>query len=190
VATIAYFRVSTDDQSVEMQRNALGQSFDREFADEGVSGSVPAMERPAFKRLMEYVREGDTIYLYALDRLGRDALDVQATVRMLLAKDVRLEIRGIGPVARGVGEIVIAVLAQIADLERSKIAERCEAGRAAARASLAATGLTHRGKPSLGRPAAADRETVKAWRAEHQASISKTMAQFSISKNTVIRYCA
>lgn len=191
MATIAYFRVSTDDQSVDMQRSALGSvAVDREFIDEGVSGSVPALSRPGFAKLMEYVREGDTIHLYALDRLGRDALDVQSTVRMLLNKDVRLEVRGIGPIARGVGEIVVAVLAQIADLERSRIQERCESGRQAAREALAATGLTHRGKHGLGRPMAADRDAVRAWRTEHGASISATMAHFGIGKNTVIRYCA
>jgi putative DNA-invertase from lambdoid prophage Rac len=190
VATIAYFRVSTDDQSVEMQRNALGVTAEREFIDQGVSGSIPAAQRPGFAKLLEYVREGDTIHLYALDRLGRDALDVQSTVRMLLNKDVRLEIRGIGPIARGVGEIVVAVLAQIADLERARIQERCDSGRQAAREALALTGRTHRGKVSLGRPMAADRDAVRAWRKDNQASISQTMAHFGIGKNTVIRYCA
>lgn len=189
MAKIAYYRCSTDDQSIEMQRNALGGGFDREYSDEGVSGAVPAADRPGFAKLLEYVREGDVVHLYALDRLGRDALDVQSTVRALLRKEVRLEVRGIGPIAPGVGEIVVAVLAQIADLERQRIAERCQAGREAAKASLLATGLTHRGKRSLGRPKAADADAVRAWRKEHGASISQTMAHFGIGKNTVIRYC-
>jgi putative DNA-invertase from lambdoid prophage Rac len=189
VAKIAYYRVSTDDQSIEMQRVALGGGFEREFADEGVTGKIAAADRPGFAKLLDYIREGDTLHLYALDRLGRDALDIQSTVRMLLNKDVRIEVRGIGPIAKGVGEIVVAVLAQIAEMERQRIMERCEAGREAARASLALTGLTHRGKASLGRPMAADREAVRAWRKEQAASISQTMAHFALSKNTVIRYC-
>lgn len=190
MAQIAYYRVSSDDQSIDAQRVALGGGFDKEFADEGVSGAIPCAQRSGFAKLLDYVREGDTVHLFALDRLGRDALDVQATVRLLLSKDVRLEVRGIGPIAKGVGEIVVAVLAQIADMERAKIKERCEAGREAARASLAATGLTHKGKHGLGRKFAANPAEVKAWRSENKASISATMAHFGIGKMTVVRYCA
>lgn len=68
--------------------------------------------------------------------------------------------------------------------------ERCDAGREAARASLAATGRTHRGKASLGRPFAADAAHVAQWRKENKASISKTAAQFGLSDATVKRYCA
>ncbi|MCP3732994.1 recombinase family protein [Sphingomonas sp. MG17] len=188
---IAYYRVSTGDQSVEAQRQALGGGFDREFADEGISGATPAATRPAFAKLLSYVREGDTIYVYALDRLGRDALDVQATVRRLLDMGVTVDVRGLGPIGgRGVGEIIVAVLAQISDIERQRIKERCESGRMAAKASLAATGRTHRGKASLGRPKAADAAEVATWRRENSASIPATMAQFGISRATVARYCA
>lgn len=190
MARVAYFRVSGKDQSIEAQRQALSGTFDREFADEGVSGATIAAQRPGFSALLSYVREGDEVHVFALDRIGRDALDVQATVRALLTKDVRIEVRGIGPIAKGVGEIVVAVLAQIADLERQRIIERCESGRQAARASLAATGLTHRGKASLGRPVAADRDAVRAWRDENGASIAATAAHFKIGASTVKRYSA
>ena len=73
MSRIAYYRVSTGDQHVDAQRQALGGQFDKEFTDEGVSGATPAATRPAFAKLLSYVREGDTIYVYALDRLGRDA---------------------------------------------------------------------------------------------------------------------
>lgn len=190
MSRIAYYRVSTGGQSIEAQRLALGSSFDREFIDEGVSGSVLAIERKGFAELMSYVREGDTLFVYALDRLGRDALDIQSTVRRLLDAGVMIDVKGLGPIGRGPAEIVVAVLAQIADLERQRIVERCESGRAAARAALAATGLTHRGKASLGRPKAADAKEVATWRRANGASISKTMAHFGISKATVSRYCA
>lgn len=190
MARVAYFRVSSKDQSIEAQRQALGDKFDREFTDEGISGSTIAAQRPGFAALLSYVREGDEIHVYALDRIGRDALDVQSTVRALLEKDVRIEVRGIGPIAKGVGEIVVAVLAQIADLERQRIVERCESGRQAARASLLKTGLTHRGKGSLGRPVAADRDAVRAWRKENGASIAVTAAYFKVGTSTVKRYCA
>jgi len=190
MSRICYLRVSTGGQSIEAQRQALGGHFDKEFADEGVSGAVLAAERPAFSKLLSYIREGDELAVYALDRLGRDALDVQKTVRDLLERGVTLNVHGLGPIGRGVGELIVAVLAQIADMERNRIKERCDAGRAAAKASLAASGRTHRGKASLGRPMAADRVKVVQWRRDNKASLTQTMAQFGISKATVIRYCA
>jgi len=190
MSRIAYYRTSSDGQSIEAQRHSLGSGFDREFADEGVSGAIRAEDRPGFAKLLQYVREGDTLYVYALDRLGRDALDVQATVRRLLDSGVMLDVRGLGPIGRGVGELIVAVLAQIADMERLRIKERCDNGREVARASLSATGKTHRGKLSLGRPKAADAAEVVSWRRENSASIRQTMIRFNLSKATVARYCA
>lgn len=187
---IAYYRVSTSDQSVEAQRHAMGGAFDREFSDEGVSGGTMAATRPGFAKLLEIVREGDVVCVYAVDRLGRDALDVQATVRRLLEQGVAVEVHGLGTISRGVGELILAVLAQVADMERRRITERTEAGRTAARASLEATGRTHRGKESLGRPMAADGHAVVTWRRTSGASIKATAAHFGISEATVKRYCA
>lgn len=187
---IAYYRVSTSDQSITAQRHAMGGEFEREFQDEGVSGGVLAASRPGFARLLEQIRAGDTVHVYAVDRLGRDALDVQSTVRRLIEAGVSVDIHGLGPIGRGVGEIILAVLAQVADLERQKIRERTAAGRNAARAALEATGRTHRGKESLGRPKAADGAQVARWRAERRASISETARHFRLSAATVKRYCA
>ena len=190
MSRIAYFRVSTEGQSIESQRKALGGNFDKEFKDEGVSGSIKAVDRPGFSELLSYVREGDTVCVTAIDRLGRDALDVQSVVRDLISKGVVIDVQGLGPIAKGVGELVVAVLAQIADMERQRIKERCDSGRAAARASLAANGKTHRGKESLGRPFAADALTVFQWRSTNDASIAQTARQFALSTATVKRYCA
>jgi putative DNA-invertase from lambdoid prophage Rac len=190
MSRIAYYRVSTSDQSIEAQRSALGGSFDKEFDDSGVSGSTLAADRPGFSKLLGYIRDGDTLYIYAIDRLGRDALDVQATVRRLLDMGVAVDVRGLGTIGKGVGELIVAVLAQVADMERNRIIERCESGRAAARASLAATGKTHRGKTSMGRPKAADPVEVAKWRRDNNATISATMIRFGLSKATVARYCA
>jgi putative DNA-invertase from lambdoid prophage Rac len=190
MSRIAYYRVSSDNQTIDAQRRALGGGFDREFIDDGVSGATLAADRPGFGALLSYVREGDTLYVFALDRLGRDALDVQATVRSLLNRGVTLDVRGLGPIGRGVGELIVAVLAQMADMERQRIRERCDAGREAARAALAATGRTHRGKVSMGRPKSHDAATVAAWRKENSATVRQTMERFAISKATVARYCA
>lgn len=185
---VAYYRVSTGDQSIEAQRNALGGGFDREFSDEGVSGGTLAASRPGFSKLLDYVREGDTVSVYAIDRLGRDALDVQATVRRLIDKGITVDVRGLGSIGRGVGELIVAVLAQIADMERQRIQERCEDGRERAREALRETGRTHRGKESLGRPTAADPQEVVAWRKANGASIAATAAHFGLSEATVKRY--
>ncbi len=187
---IVYYRVSTGDQSIEAQRQALGSDFDKEFSDVGVSGGIMAADRPGFAKLLEQVRKGDILYVYAVDRLGRDALDVQATVRRLLNAGVTVDIHGLGQIGRGVGEIILAVLAQVADMERNKIRERTEAGRSAARAALLATGKTHRGKDSLGRPKAQDAASVVAWRRANAASIRLTADRFGLSEATIKRYCA
>ncbi|WP_233996728.1 recombinase family protein [Porphyrobacter sp. CACIAM 03H1] len=188
MSRIAYYRVSTGDQSIEAQRRALGGAFDREFADEGVSGGSLAASRPGFASLLSYVREGDTVCVYAIDRLGRDALDVQATVRGLMEKGVTVDVHGLGSIGRGVGELIVAVLAQVADMERQRIRERCESGREAAKAALRETGLTHRGKASLGRPTAAQPAEVVAWRKANGASIAQTAEHFGLSAATVKRY--
>ncbi|MBB6123242.1 recombinase family protein [Sphingobium subterraneum] len=187
---IAYYRVSTTDQSIEAQRAAMGGGFDQEFSDEGVSGGVLAAQRPGFAAMLATLRSGDTLHVYAVDRLGRDAIDVQSTVRDMLIKGITLHVHGIGPIGEGVGEIIIAVLAQMATMERRRIAERTAAGRIAARKALAETGRTHRGKESLGRPYAADKDTVRDWRKTEGASITVTARHFGLSLATVKRYCA
>jgi putative DNA-invertase from lambdoid prophage Rac len=190
VSHIAYYRVSSNSQSIEAQKAALTHAniIEREFMDEGVSGAVAASSRPGFAAMLNYVRQGDTIHIYAVDRLGRDAIDVQTTIRALLQKGVTVQINGLGAIGQGVGELIIAVLAQVADMERARIAERTASGRSLAKASLAATGLTHRGKVSMGRPAKADAAAVKAWRHDNSASIRQAAVHFGISDSTVKRY--
>ena len=187
---IGYFRVSSDGQSIEAQRHALGGKFDREFADEGVSGGVMAANRPGFAKLLDLVRAGDIVAIYAIDRLGRDAIDVQSTVKRLTEGGVALDIRGIGVSSGDVAKLTLALFAQLAEMERAKIKERTAAGREAARASLAATGKTHRGKESLGRPKAHDGAEVAEWRAANKASIADTARRFGLSIATVKRDCA
>ena len=196
---IAYFRVSSADQSIESQRAAMGGAFDRTFVDEGVSGAVLAANRPGFSDLLKYVDPGDTVCVYSVDRLGRDAIDVQTTVRDLLDKGVTVDVHGLGPIAGDAGRIILAVLAQVADMERKKIIERTQAGRATAREHLARTGKTHKGKASLGRPMGTvgspgegrivDPEGVAAWRKANGSSIAQTAAHFGLSASTVKRYC-
>lgn len=186
MARIAYYRVSTRDQSIESQRAAMGGNFDKEFSDNGVSGTVAAMERQGFKACAEYLRDGDTLQVFAVDRLGRDSIDVQTTVRDLRAKGVIVDVHGLGPIVGDAGELILALLAQVAQMERNRIAARTDAGRELAKQTLAATGKTHRGKSSLGRPAQHDAEAIAAWSWEN-GSIAKTAEHFNVSEATVSR---
>lgn len=190
---VAYYRVSSVAQTTAIQRAAMkatGIKINKEFEDLAVSGGVPAAHRAGFAKLLAYVREGDTVHVAALDRLGRDALDVQSTVRGLFDRGVILNVQGLGVIAKGVGEIVLAVLAQVADMEKTKINERTEAGRAVARELLASTGKTQHGKTSMGRPVLKEAADVADWRKANQATQAATAAHWGISMSTVKRYCA
>ena len=184
---IAYFRVSTTGQSIEAQRAELGGNFDREFLDIGVSGAVLARQRPAMAELLDYARGGDTVFVYAVDRLGRDSIDIQQTVRDLINQGVALHVHGIGPIAGEAGKLVLALLAQLAEMERAQNLERTESGRKLARETLQTTGQTHRGKESMGRPFTHQPAEIVAWRTANQASIAKTAEHFGISIATVKR---
>jgi putative DNA-invertase from lambdoid prophage Rac len=187
----AYYRVSSSDQSIEAQRAELGFVLGAdalEFHDENVSGVIPMLKRPGFAACAAKMREGDILNVAAVDRLGRDAIDIQTTVRALIDAGISVNIKGLGIISRGAGEIVLAVLAQVADMERRRTWERAKYGIAVAKASILATGKTHKGKEPFGRPRSADAATVVQWRKEHDASISATARQFGISQTTVKRY--
>lgn len=194
MTTIYYLRVSTKDQSIESQRTALGIPAAVDpctvFMDEGVSGVINALDRPGFARCVAYARSGDVLRVAALDRLGRDAIDVQATFAMLIGKGVIVDVLGMGVVAGDVGKLLVTILSGVAQMERSKIAQRTAAGRETAKAALAATGKTHRGKASLGRPFETDPADIKAWREAQRASQQQAAEHFGVSLSTVKRACA
>jgi putative DNA-invertase from lambdoid prophage Rac len=177
----------------------MGGAFDKEYKDEGVSGSVMASKRQGFGDLLKFVFKGDVVCVYSVDRLGRDAIDVQTTVRDLIDLGVTVDVHGLGPIAGDAGKIILAVLAQVADMERKKINERTAAGRVTALEHLERTGLTHKGKASMGRPKGSvgkvgegrivQPEEVVRWKKEHRASLSVTAKQFELSISTVKRYC-
>lgn len=90
MACIAYVRVSTEDQSTGTQRASIEErhKVDRWFTDEATSGAIKAKDRKGLSELMSYVRERDTVIVYAIDRLGRNTIDVLETVDALKAKGV------------------------------------------------------------------------------------------------------
>lgn len=190
MSRIAYLRTSSDSQSIEAQKHALGGNFDKVFSDEGVSGGVVAAQRPGFAAMLAYIREGDSLHVAAIDRLGRDAIDVQQTVKGLRDRGVSVEVHGLGVIAEGVGDLILAVLAQVAAMEKARINERTSNGREVAKRLLIETGKTQHGKTSMGRPAKVDPVDVKAWREANQASIAETAKHFNISSATVKRCCS
>jgi len=190
MANLAYFRVSSKDQTIESQRAAMGGQFDEEFCDEGVSGKTAAADRPGFAKLLGFARKGDVVHVYALDRLGRDAIDVQKTMNLLKDKGVSVNIHGLGVLSGDVGGIVVAILAQFAQMELNRITERTAAGREVAQKRLAAGQKTQNGKTSMGRPVKHDPAVILAWREENNASFAETAAHFGAGIATVKRMAA
>ena len=132
MSNIAYLRVSTTDQSVEAQRHSFISSnilIDKHFEDEAVSGTKKAIDRPGFIKLLEYIREGDTVYVAAIDRLGRNTLDVLNTVELIKGKGVKLiSLRENFDLSSSIGQAMLTMLAAVAQLERDNIAARRKAG--------------------------------------------------------------
>ncbi|MDH2299792.1 recombinase family protein [Cobetia sp. 29-18-1] len=182
-ATIAYVRVSTDDQDTSAQRHAIANRYqvDKTFEDEAISGAIKAKQRKGFGELLHYVREGDVVVVYAIDRMGRDTIDVLETVEALKTKGVAIiSIREGFDLSTPMGKAMLTMLAAMAELERSNIKSRQLAGIERARAE---------GK-NLGRAKTIDDEAVVAWRKENSASIRKTADHFGISPASVKRACS
>ena len=182
VATIAYLRVSTDDQTTENQRRTIEARYNvsKWFVEEGVSGAISAAQRPAMAALLAYVREGDTVVVVAIDRLGRNTIDVLTTVETLKARGVSVvSMREGFDLATPAGRLMLTMLAAVAELERENIKARQMAGIERARAE---------GK-NLGREKTIDDEAVARWRHENSASIKATAEHFGISPASVKRAC-
>jgi putative DNA-invertase from lambdoid prophage Rac len=138
--TFAYGRVSTPEQTPlnqKLEMEKAGYVIDDEswFADT-ISGKVPAMQRPEFVKMLDRIRKGERLVVTKLDRLGRDALDVQATVRLLAKRKVEVVVLQIGQVdlTSSAGKLMLAMLAAVAEMERDLLVERTQAGLARAKA--------------------------------------------------------
>lgn len=178
MTTIAYYRVSTNDQSIDNQRQELASVYQisKEFSDNGISGTVKAAERPGFAAMLAYVRDGDTLVTVDIDRLGRDAIDVQQTIATLKDKGVNVIITRLGvDLGSDAGELLVTIMAKVAEMERRKMLERQKAGIARAKAEGKYRGTQKKACPDQIRKA---RETL---------SIAQTAQRFGISPATVKR---
>lgn len=133
--TLAYARISTAGQRHDSQRSTLdGAGYDRLYEDT-CSGTIDPMERLGFTRLVDASRPGDELLIFRLDRLGRSAASVLRTVEMLDERGITLRSLSDGITTSGpTGKLVLTIMAGVAALERSVIAERSREGIEAARA--------------------------------------------------------
>lgn len=178
-----YVRVSTDDQTTENQKRSISERYQniRWYSDDAVSGTVLASQRPKLSQLLDTVQKGDTVVVAAIDRLGRNTVDVLSTVELLKHKGVSVvSLRENFDLSTPVGIAMLTMLAAMAQLERENIKARQLAGLERARSE---------GK-NLGREKTINDEEVATWRIETNSSISTTAKHFNISVASVKRACS
>lgn len=130
---IGYARVSTDEQNLALQLDALrAVGCDSVFSDEGVSGA--AANRPALRRVLRTLRKGDTLVTWRLDRLGRSLGHLIEIMSGLNRRGIgfRSLCEAIDTTTAG-GRLCFHMMGALAEFERSLIAERTKAGMEAAR---------------------------------------------------------
>jgi len=180
---IGYARVSTRDQNLALQLDALTQAGCERIFQEKVSGAIK--DRPELDHLLALLRPGDTVYIYKLDRLGR-------SLKHLLDMVAEFEFRGVGLVsltdaintASPQGRLVFNLFASLAEFERELIRERTQAGLAAARAR-GRVGGRRRGLSKEAERTAIVAETLYK---EQQLGVNEIARQLRISKVTLYKY--
>lgn len=183
MAVFAYLRVSTTEQTTDNQRLEItnaGIAVDYWFS-ESVSGSVHASQRKEFNRLLSQIREGETLVVTKLDRLGRDALDVQQTVQSLKERNISVRVIQLGglDLTSPIGKMALAMLSAVAELEREVLIERVLAGQARAKAQ----GVKFGRKPKT---TTAQQSEIKALVAAGEVSISEIARRYNVSRATVL----
>jgi DNA invertase Pin-like site-specific DNA recombinase len=182
---LGYARVSTGHQSLDQQLDALtaaGVDPKRVYRDK-LSGTSTREQRPGLAALLDYVRPGDAIVVVGIDRLGRNAAEVMATIRELRDREIVLRSLREGiDTSNTTGRMVAGVLASLAELELELGRERRAAAREARRA---------RGQ-HIGRPKALDaKKAALAVRMHASGESASTIANaLDVSRATVYRVLA
>jgi DNA invertase Pin-like site-specific DNA recombinase len=143
---IGYARVSTEDQHLDLQRDALTRAgFARTFEDRRSGAKA---DRPGLAAALEYARSGDSLVVWRLDRLGRSLSDLIALVRRMEEAGVQLRslTEGIDTSTTN-GKLTFHLFAALAEFERALVRERTRAGLDAARARGRMGGRKHRLAP-------------------------------------------
>ena len=177
---IGYARVSTDDQNLDLQRDALQKAGCEQIFTDRVSGTKA--ERKGLTDALSHLRAGDTLVVWRLDRLGR-------SLRHLIDTVTDLQERGIGfkslqesiDTTTSGGKLVFHIFGALAEFEREIIRERTQAGLQSARA---------RGRTG-GRPKALSKSKAEMARQLYQDrshSIDEICKTLGISRTTFYRY--
>lgn len=155
---IGYARVSTRDQTLALQVDALKEVGCAKVYTEVISGA--ATERPILAKLLDEVRPGDNVVVWKLDRLGRSLKHLIETVNLLLLQDVGIKSLN-DPIdtTSPQGRLVLNLFASLAEFERVVIRERTQAGLSAARAR-GRTGGRPKGLPRQAQSTACAAETL------------------------------
>src|SRR5271156_1647960 len=177
---IGYARVSTVDQNLALQRDALTEAGCQKIFTEQMSGAVA--ERPALHDALEFARSGDTVIVWKLDRLAR-------SMKQLIETIEDLRVRGIGfrsltealDTTTAQGRLVFHMFGALAEFERSLIRGRTQAGLAAARRA----GRTGGRPPKLIED---DIEAAKAMRANPDIGVTQIAHRLGVPPATLYRY--
>ncbi|EQA1638490.1 recombinase family protein [Enterobacter hormaechei] len=129
---IGYVRVSTNDQNTDLQRQALERAGCEQVFEEKMSGTVA--NRPALKKLLRTLNEGDTLVVWKLDRLGRSMRNLVLLVDELRQRGIHFKsLTDSIDTSSPMGRFIFHIMSALAEMERELIVERTRAGLAAAR---------------------------------------------------------
>lgn len=176
---IGYARVSTQDQTLNLQKDALQKIGCTRIFTDTLSGSIT--ERPGLNEALEFLRGGDALVVWRLDRLGRSLQHLLETIAHLQQRAIGFKslTENIDTTTPG-GKLIFHVFGALAEFERDLIRERTQAGLAAARA---------RGKYG-GRPSrlnAKQRTLLQTLYADKNNRIADILSALHISKSTLYR---
>lgn len=174
--TVGYVRVSTADQNTERQLDGL--KLDKVFTDHA---SGKDTNRPQFQAMRAHVREGDELVVHSMDRLARSTVDMLSTVDELIAKGVRIRFvkEGLifGDTSNPCNELMLTIMAAVAQFERALLLERQREGIAVAK-----TKGVYKGRvPSLDE----ERAEAMAQRLADGESASVLAREYGVSRATV-----
>ena len=181
--SFAYLRVSTVGQTTDNQLHEIQSAGfvvePKRVITETVSGSVPAMEREGFKKLVDRFEDSDILIVTKLDRLGRNAMDVRATVEHLTSIGVKVHCLALGGVdlTSPAGKMTMAVISAVSEMERDLLIERTQAGLARAKAQGKRLGR----KPKL---SPEDRDQIRILKNEG-ASLAALAKQYGVSRSLI-----
>jgi DNA invertase Pin-like site-specific DNA recombinase len=177
---IGYTRVSTVAQTLDQQNDALVNAGSTKTFSDTMSGARD--DRPGLAELMAYVREGDTVVVWKLDRLGRNTLHILETVKALMDRGVTLVSTTDGiDSSTAAGRMMIGVLGSLAEYERELIKERTALKRQASRSNG-----TKFGRP---RKVADVDHIATAKRMKSDGHTGKDIAKYlGVSRATLYRY--